>query len=72
VISIKALMRARQNQQYVRLWHDVRDPLPRFFEQRISTRQNTKLLWSILACQFSGKRKKALAVSACQNDAPTA
>src|SRR5262249_13672701 len=36
VIAIKALMRARQHQQHVRLWHDVRDPLPRFFEQRIS------------------------------------
>src|SRR5215510_7795019 len=72
VISIKALMRARQHQQHVRLWYDVRDPLPRFFEQRISTRQSAKLLWSILASKFSGKRKKALAVSACQNDAPTA
>src|SRR4029450_6560040 len=72
VISIKALMSSRQNQQHVPLWNDVRDPLPRFFEQSISTRQSAKLLWSILACKFSGKRKKALAVSAGQNDAPTA
>src|SRR5262249_23389834 len=72
LISIKALMRSRQNQQHVRLWNDVPDPLPRFFEQSVSTRHSAKLLRSILACNFSGKRKKALAVSAGQNDAPSA
>src|SRR5215470_13365480 len=72
VLSIKALMRARQHQQQVRVWHDVRDPLPRVCEQRIRTQQSTKLLWSLLACQLSGQWQKALTVSACQNDAPTA
>src|SRR5262252_74989 len=72
VLAIKALMRTRQHQQHVRVWHDVRDPLPRVFEQRLRTRQSAKLLWSLLACQLSGQRKQALAVSAGQNDAPTA
>ena len=31
----------------------------------------SELFWSLLACQLSGQRKKARAVSACHNDAPT-